>query len=169
MATGKSGRYWAALIAILVAVIAIGSVIIWSGYSGRQPIEISITPAQDSPDIIYVDGAVNNPGTYLLKEGGSLEDIIQAAGGTTNSADLALIKLYIPQMGEEAGPQKIDINRAEVWLLEALPDIGEVRAQAIVDYRQQNGLFTNINELTKVDGIGITTYEKVKDLITVAD
>jgi len=54
-------------------------------------------------------------------------------------------------------------------LLEALPGIGETRAQAIIDYRQQNGPFHNINELTKVEGIGIATYEKIKHLISVAD
>ena len=66
-------------------------------------------------------------------------------------------------------PQKINLNRAEAWLLEALPEIGESRAQAIIDYREQNGPFHNINELIKVEGIGTATYEKIKDRITVAD
>jgi len=50
-----------------------------------------------------------------------------------------------------------------------LPGIGEVRAQAIIDYRRQNGPFHNISELTKVEGIGTATYEQIKQLITVAD
>jgi competence protein ComEA len=66
-------------------------------------------------------------------------------------------------------PQKVNINRAEAWLLGALPGIGEVRAQAIIDYRQQNGPFRSTNELLKVAGIGTATYERIKDLITVAD
>ena len=76
---------------------------------------------------------------------------------------------YIPQMVEPEPPQRVNINRAEAWLLEALPGIGEVRAQAIINYRRQNGLFHNINELTKVEGIGATTYEQIKHLITVTD
>lgn len=72
-------------------------------------------------------------------------------------------------VGEEQEPQKIDINRAEVWLLKALPEIGETLAQRIVDYRQQNGPFHNIHDIVKVDGIGKATYEQIKDLITVAD
>ncbi len=66
-------------------------------------------------------------------------------------------------------PQKIDINRAEAWLLQALPGIGETRAQAIIDYRRQNGPFQSINELTKVSGIGAATLDSIKDLITVTD
>ena len=42
-------------------------------------------------------------------------------------------------------------------------------ANRIVDYRQQNGPFKNINELIKVDGIGVNTYDRIKYLITVAD
>ena len=113
--------------------------------------------------------AVSNPGLYPLKAGDSIEALIQAAGGTTGSADLTQLKLYLPWLGEVEKPQKVNLNRAELWLLEALPGIGKVRAQAIIDYRQQNGRFRNINELTKVDGIGITTYEQVKHLVTVAD
>jgi len=66
-------------------------------------------------------------------------------------------------------PQKIDINRSEAWLLEALPGIGESKAQAIIVYRQQNGGFKHIIEITEVDGIGPAIYEDIKDLITVSD
>jgi competence protein ComEA len=72
-------------------------------------------------------------------------------------------------LAEGESEQKVDINRAEAWLLQALPGIGEVRARAIVDYRQQNGSFRNINELLEVEGIGMDTYEKIKPLITVAE
>jgi competence ComEA-like helix-hairpin-helix protein len=65
--------------------------------------------------------------------------------------------------------QKIDINHAEVWLLQALPSIGEVKAQAIFDYRRQNGPFGSIQEITRVPGINLSTFEKIKDLITVSE
>ena len=169
MATDKLNRYWALVIILLVAIIAIGSTVVWSRYSGSQPIEISIPSSQELQGKIYIDGAVSNPGFYPVKAEDSLQGIIQAAGGTTNGADFSGLKLYIPRVGEELQPQKIDINRAEAWLFQSLPGIGEVRAQAIIDYRHQNGAFHNINELTKVEGIGITTYEQSKHLITVAD
>jgi comEA protein len=69
----------------------------------------------------------------------------------------------------ELSPQKIDINRAEAWLLEALPGIGPSKAQAIIDYRQQNGGFGHIAEITEVPGISKTMYENLRDLITIGD
>jgi comEA protein len=69
----------------------------------------------------------------------------------------------------ETEPQKIDINRAEAWLLEALPGIGPAKAQAIIDYRQQKGGFGHIAEITEVPGIGQDIYDNIKNLITVGD
>jgi competence ComEA-like helix-hairpin-helix protein len=66
-------------------------------------------------------------------------------------------------------PQKIDINCAEAWLLEALPGIGPSKAQAIIDYRQQYGYFTDTFEITNVPGISITMYQDFQDMITVGD
>ncbi len=169
MITSKFSQYWTLITILLIAIIAISSIVLWSRCSRSQPIEISMPTAQELQGEIYIGGAVSNPGFYPLKTGDTVEALIQAAGGTTDSADLGWLNLYIPQAGEGEQPQKIDLNRAEAWLLEALPGIGESRAQAIIDYREQNGLFSNIKELTKVEGIGTATYEKIKHLITVAD
>ena len=83
------------------------------------------------------------------------------------------ISLPPPESNEETypedQPQKIDLNRAEAWLLEALPGIGESKAQAIIAYRQQNGGFGHIAEITNVEGIGPAIYEQIKELITVGD
>jgi competence protein ComEA len=165
----KLSRLWLIIIVLLVAIIVTGSIIAWSRYRPGQPIEISLPPPAEMHGEIYVSGAVNNPGIYNLRAEDSIVDIIQAAGGITNSAEPGYIELYVPEAGESDSPQKIDINRAEDWLLEALPGIGEVRAQAIIDYRYHNGPFRHITELTKVEGIGINTYEQIKHLITVAD
>ncbi len=169
MTTSKLNKYWTLGIILLVVIITIGSIVIWSRFSGSQPIEISTPTAQELQGRIYIGGAVSNPGFYSLKADDSIEALIQAAGGTTSNADLNWLKLYIPQTREEEQPQKINLNRAEAWLLEALPGIGKTRAQAIIDYREQNEPFNNIKELTKVEGIGTATYEQVKHLIAVAD
>ena len=169
MTADRANRYWALIIIILVVVIAIAGAVVWSKYRVSQPIEISLPPTPEWHSEIYVGGAVNNPGFYSLREGDGIADIIQAAGGMTGDADHSTIKLYIPENGEEQQSQKIDLNRAEAWLLQALPGIGEVRAQAIIDYREKNGRFRNIVELTHIEGIGTTTYEQIKDFVTVAD
>ncbi|MBA7472380.1 hypothetical protein ES707_07704 [subsurface metagenome] len=168
MTTSKFSKYWTLIIILLVTIIAIGSIVAWSRYSPSQPIEVSISSGQELAGRIYIGGAVSNPGFYSLQAGDTIDALIQAAGGTT-SADLSRLKLYILQTEEKEQSQKIDLNRAEVWLLEALPGIGETRAQAIIDYRQQNEPFNNIKELIKVEGIGTATYERIKHLITVAD
>lgn len=169
MPTGRSINHWTLIIMLLAAIIITGSIITWTKYSRSQPIEISIVPGQELQGQIYVGGAVNNPGIYPLKSRDNVEAIIQAAGGTTDSADLSQLTLHIPTAETEVLPQKVNLNRAETWLLQALPGIGEVRAQAIIDYRQQNVPFHNTYELTAVEGIGTATYERLKDLITVAD
>ncbi len=169
METSKLSKFWTLITILLVVTIIGGGIVVWSQYS--RPVEISVSkpPSQEQINYIYIGGAVTNPGIYPLRAGGGIEALIQAAGGTTSSADPGRLKLYIPVAGKEKQPQKVNINRAEAWLLEALPGIGEIRAQAIVDYHHDKGLFRNVSELTRVEGIGITTYEKIKDLITVAD
>ncbi len=164
----KVNKYWTLITILLIAIIAIGGIVTWSRYSPSQPVEISIPSNQQVQGEIYIGGAVISPGFYPLRAGDGVEALIQAAGGTTSSANLSGLELYIPEVGGEQ-PQKINLNWAEVWLLKALPGIGETKARAIVAYREQNGPFHNIKELTKVEGIGVATYEEIKHLITVAD
>ena len=168
MITSKFSQYWTLIIILLVAITVIGGIVACLRFSSSQPVEISVPTAQELPGEIYIGGVVSNPGFYSLKAGDTVEALIQAAGGTI-SADPGWLKLYVLQTEEKEQSQKIDLNRAEVWLLEALPGIGESRAQAIIDYHEQNGPFHNITDITKVKGIGVTTYEKIKHRITVAD
>ena len=169
MIASKFSKHQRLVIIFLVVIMAIGGIVAWSGCGQGQPIEISTPEPVITEQMIYIGGAVNIPGFYPLRAGDSLEALIQDAGGLSDSADLSQLELYIPRAGEEEPPQKIDINRAEAWLLEALPGIGEIRAQDILNYRNLNGPFHNINELLKVKGIGTINYEKIKDLTTVAD
>ena len=164
-----ANRFWAVVILLLIVIIVVGSLLIWSKYNPGRPVEITLPPSPEISGQISVTGGVNVPGIFSLKAGDSIDSLLQAAGGTTTAADLNRIKLHIPYMDEADMPQKVDLNRAEVWLLQALPGIGETRAQAIVDYRQQNGRFKHVSEITSVEGIGTVTYEKIKHLVTVSD
>jgi competence protein ComEA len=164
-----ANKFWAVVILLLIVIIVVGSLLIWSKYNPGRPVEITLSPSPEISGQISVTGGVNVPGIFSLKAGDSIDALLQAAGGTTTAADLNRIKLHIPYMDEADMPQKVDLNRAEVWLLQALPGIGETRAQAIVDYRQQNGQFKHVSEITSVEGIGTVTYEKIKHLVTVSD
>ena len=85
--------------------------------------------------------------------------------------DESVTDLFIPdneggyeKKGEERSG-KIDINSADTELLSTLPGIGEKTAQKIVNYRETNGRFTCTEDIMKVQGIGESKYEAIKDLI----
>ena len=62
----------------------------------------------------------------------------------------------------------VDINTADVKELATLKGIGKTKAEAIVNYREDN-CFKSVNELSKVKGIGKKTVEKNKDDLTVSE
>ncbi len=154
---------------LLVAAIS-GGVMLVIQHKQNQPVEIVLsqteTPRQSGE--LYISGAVANPGAYPWQEGDTVQALLIDVG-VESDADLNHIEIYVPREGEKQSPQKIDINRAEPWLLESLPGIGEVLAQRIVDYRNEHGLFKRIEDLLNVSGIGPATFEKIKDYITVSN
>jgi len=154
---------------LAIAAIA-GGIMLAVQHSRNQPVEIvlSETEPPEQGGELYIGGAVANPGIYPLREDDTLQMLLSDAA-VEPDADLNHIKLYIPREGENQFPQKVDINRAEPWLLEALPGIGEILAQRILDYRSENGHFRRIEDLLQVSGIGEATFENIKDFITVSD
>jgi len=154
---------------LLIAAIA-GGIMLGLQRRGNQTVEIVLSqtePPQQNGEL-YISGAVANPGIYPWQEGDTLQTILYDARVETE-ADLSHIEIYVPQADETASAQKIDINRAEPWLLEALPSIGEVLAQRIVDYRSENGPFRTIEDLLKVSGIGQGTLDNIRNYVTVSD
>ncbi len=135
---------------------------------------------------VYVCGAVERPGMVELPEGSRGWDGVQAAGGMREDADwdsvnlAALLadgeRLYIPTLeeGEALRQQEearesglVNINTADSGALCTLPGIGESRAADIIAYREENGAFISLEDLMKVPGIKESTYEKLKNLITI--
>jgi competence protein ComEA len=168
-------RYRTPIIASLVVLIAVGgAVFLFRHFSLPSATEITILPP--SPQlIVYVEGEVVDPGVYVLPEGDRVENAVEAAGGFTSDADPGTVNLadplrdgeqvYIGRTGE--APQRINLNTAEAWLLEALPGIGETLARRIIDYRNDNGPFQQVEDLQKVEGIGPATLEKLRNKVTV--
>ncbi len=154
--------------------------------SGR----VAEASASPSPAVILVDvsGWVRRPGVYEFHEGDRVIDAIQAAGGARSGAALDSLNLAAPLSdgsqvlvprsaagGASPGSPpatgvasgKVNINTASATELEALPGIGEVLAQRIVDYLTQNGPFTSVDQLLDVSGIGDSILAEIRDSVTV--
>ncbi len=165
----QADRFYIFITVFLIIALVVGGVMLLTNRNKIQPIELVLSqaalPQQDGE--VYIGGAVINPGIYPLMEGETIQALLSDVG-LEPDADLNHIAIYIPGEGEGQSPQKVDINRAEGWLLEALPGIGETRARAIVKYRSENGEFKRIEDLLQVKGIGQGTFDKIKDYITVS-
>jgi competence protein ComEA len=135
---------------------------------------------------LYVDvvGAVRRPGLYRLVPGARVADALARAGGPTRKAQVELVNLAAPVAdgeqvvvprrgaagaivsgadGATSGP--VHLNTATSEQLDALPGIGPVTAQKILDYRQQHGAFASVDELDAVPGIGPARLEQLKGLV----
>lgn len=169
VAQARFNWFWLIVVLFLLAVIIITSFVAWTRYRPSKPAEIILRPEQELSGNVIIAGAVTNPGIYPYSISDSVGSLIHSAGGVTDNGNSGSLTLTVPQINTGEAAQKIDINHAEAWLLEALPGIGPTRAKAITDYRQKNGFFHNINELTKVEGISLTLFEQIRPLITISD
>lgn len=168
-------RYREPVIGLLVVIALAGGVLLLYRQLTLFHFEEIVISPPSTKITVYVEGEVANPGVYALSEGDLVGDAVEAAGGFTSAADAGSVNLagtlrdgeqvHIYKVGE--APQRININTAEVWLLEVLPGIGEALAQKIIDYRTVNGPFQQVEDLMNVDGIGLSVFDKVKDKITV--
>ena len=105
---------------------------------------------------------------FLLGRGSASGDITVSAGLDLSRPASVQIQDDVSVIGpdkEEAEEEKININTADADLLTQLPGIGEVLAQRIIDYRNQNGPFADISDIMDVSGIGPSVFEKIKDII----
>jgi competence protein ComEA len=157
-----------------------------SGGTAAAP--ASASPSPEVVVLVDVAGWVRQPGVYEFTEGARVIDAIDAAGGARPGALLQALNLaapladgtqiLVPREGQEgvAPPPVsggavagglVNVNTATATELEELPGVGEVIAQAIVDYRTENGPFTSVDQLVDVSGIGDATLESIRDLVTV--
>ncbi len=142
--------------------------------------------------VVHVTGAVDAPGVYTLPADARVDDAVRAAGATAE-ADLSQLnlaqkladgqKITVPAVGTNAatdgaaaatsstnsdnGGALVNINTATLEELETLPSIGEVRAQAIITYRETNGGFRTIDDIKEVSGIGEKIFADIAPYITV--
>ena len=148
---------------------------------------VPITPLpQTSPAGIVVDvgGRVRRPGLVTLPPGSRVADAIRAAGGVVRPADLALVNLAAKVSDGEllligvpgAAPDgsgvagsggPVNLNTATADELDALPGIGPVLAQRIIDWRTAHGGFASVKDLDQVSGIGASIFAEISSLVAV--
>jgi competence protein ComEA len=151
--------------------------------------------AGSAPDVsvhvtVHVTGAVRRPGLVELPGGSRVDDAVLAAGGATRRADLASVNLarvlvdgeqiVVLREGDVAAPnvapgtsiagsaapgQPVALNSATLEQLDALPGVGPVLAQRIIDWRTEHGRFSSVDELTEVSGIGERTLAELRPLV----
>lgn len=139
--------------------------------------------------VLHVLGAVSQPGIVELPLGARVVDAIAAAGGPSDDADLGGVnlarvvvdgeQLRVPRIGEapaSAGAAavpgasadgRVNLNTADAAALETLPGVGPAIAARIIAWRDENGPFRSVDELTAVSGIGEKTLEGLRDQATV--
>lgn len=132
---------------------------------------------EEVPQIyVHVCGAVVSPGVYAMPEGSRLYEATALAGGLLDTADADGVNLAreardgeqvrIPYIDEEeAADGLVNINSAELAELCNIPGVGEAKARAIISYREANGPFANIEELTGVNGIKEGLLEQMRPYI----
>jgi competence protein ComEA len=142
---------------------------------------------------VHVAGAVRQPGVYRLATGARVDDAVQRAGGATRHADLGGLNLaakledgrqvLVPKRAAHAGggnapaaagaaagaaapEQPINLNTATLEQLDTLSGIGPTTAQKILDFREERGGFSSIEELGEIPGIGEVRLASLRAEVT---
>ncbi|MGC0377343.1 helix-hairpin-helix domain-containing protein [Streptomyces sp. SAI-229] len=139
--------------------------------------------------VVDVSGKVRNPGIHRLPAGSRVEDALRAAGGVrpgTRTDTLNRARFLVD--GEQvvvggpapaaaapgsgtgtaagAGPTApVSLSTATLDQLDALPGVGPVLAQHIIDHRTRNGGFRSVDELREVNGIGDRRFAELRNLV----
>src|SRR5918995_867253 len=178
-----SRRQALVLAAVALALLAVaGRTLAGAGAAAEPPAQALVAePATASPKlVVHVAGAVRKPGLYRLAEGRRVADAVARAGGATASADTAAINLAAPladgmqvvvpsRVAGAAGPAaagRVSLSSASVAELDALPGIGPVTAQKIVDHRLAHGGFRSVDDLDAIPGIGPARVEQLRELVS---
>lgn len=186
-------RWVLVIVALLVAAVGLSVTLLsWpdSEPAATAPaVPVEASAAEPKTIIVSVAGAVTEPGIVELPAGARVADAIEAAGGLTEGADPGFLNLArvvadgdlvaVPDanatgaaapVGDDTGGANtgglVNINVAGAAELDALNGIGPVLAGRIIEYREANGSFQSLDELSEVSGIGTALLEQLRDQVT---
>ena len=192
---GRRGALALVLVALLAALVA-GAVVMRGRpqevlvpqvlVSGSPLPGVSAEPDPAAQVVVSVAGKVRRPGIVRLPAGSRVDDAVKAAGGPVDDVDTGLLNLARrlvdgeqvlvgveppPGVPAAAGGTVtgglLDLNTATVGDLDALPGIGPVLAQRIVDWRTEHDRFGSVDQLREVTGIGEAKFEDLREKVTV--
>jgi competence protein ComEA len=182
----------ALVVAVAVLALAGRAYLRPSHAAAPPPLRVPLHPAAPSgpKEVVYVDvvGAVRRPGLYRIRSGARVADAVAHAGGPTRKAELQLVNLaalvadgeqvVVPRRGAGGLPAAagsgaagsaptgpVHLNSATLEQLDALPGVGPVTAQKIIDYRTQHGGFGSVDDLDAVPGIGPARLADLRPLV----
>ncbi|MGH3938895.1 MAG: helix-hairpin-helix domain-containing protein [Pseudonocardiaceae bacterium] len=153
-------------------------------------VDPATSPAAGPELVISVVGRVARPGLVRLPDGSRVADALDSVGGALPDTDLMGLNLarrlsdgeqlmvgVTPPPGQPADggvvsaptgtDPVINLNTATVEQLDALPGVGPVTAQRILDWRVKHGRFTSVDQLREVSGIGQARFAQIRDLVRV--
>jgi competence protein ComEA len=178
--------------ALALVLVLAGKLLAGGGSAHRArayPFQRAAPPAPPPLLVVDVAGAVRRPGLYRLRQGSRIADALAKAGGATAKAAVEGVNLAAPLAdgeqivvplrasggsadaapGAGAGPPAttgpVSLSTASSEQLDALPGIGPVTAQKIVDYRTEHGAFQSVDELDAISGIGPAKLDQLRDLV----
>ena len=177
---------WQLGLALALAVIAMAGYVLWP----RPPSSPAVAPgvisandaeaAQERTVIVYVSGAVRNPGLYPLGSTLRVSDAIVAAGGLTEHADPTCLpnlaahvkdakQVAVPLIGHCAKGKKakLDINLVTRDQLLLIPGMDAALADAIIKYREDFGGFIALTELKSAMGLDANSYKELAKSLAV--
>jgi competence protein ComEA len=170
---------------LALTILAIGTYVLWPRAAQPAPAPTAISAgdietAQQRTVIVYISGAVRNPGMYTLLSTLRVSDAIVAAGGLTEDADPACMpnlaahvkdgkQVAVPFLGHcsKSKKVKLDINSATRDQLLAIPGMDAQLADAIIAYREEFGGFVALTELKSAMGLDANTYKELAKSLTV--
>lgn len=177
---------------VLVVVAVVAAIVAGFVLLRARPQEVVAPPAVQGTSraepgaevVIDVAGKVRRPGIVRLPLGSRVDDALRAAGGLLPGAtfdglnrarklvDGEQVLVGAPAVSGATAPGAardtlLSLNAADVAALDALPGIGPVLAQKIVDWRTENGPFASVDQLREVSGIGESKFATLKNKVRV--
>ncbi len=164
---------------VIVAIAVIGTFLVLDPSIGIQSVG-NVTEVANT-FTVTVEGEVYKEGSYTLNEGALMSDLLEKCGGTTNNADerayyetaeLAKGMTYYIASRFDSNDlcnvnevDKVNVNSDDATTLATVNGITNTIANSIVTYRTENGLFSTLEQLLEVYGIGNATYHKIRNYV----